>query len=131
MKQKRVYCPECYSKDVNEAGYYPKDLVLLHYGLVGCEIKRYTCKHCGKDFSADISSIVDPNFTVSHEVMNVVQRYYSIDFSSVRKIQEFLKEFHGVDISYQEIQDIIVDIISIIIQILVNIRVIMHLMLYG
>ena len=29
MKQKRVYCPECYSKEINEDGYYPKDLVLL------------------------------------------------------------------------------------------------------
>ena len=109
IKHKHVYCPECHSKDVVENGYYPKDLVLLHYGLVGCEIKRYECKHCKKGFSTDISSIVDPNFTVSHEVMNVVERYYSIDFTSVRKIQEYLKEFHGVNISYQEIQNIIVD----------------------
>ena len=109
IKQKYVYCPECCSKEVNENGYYPKDLILLHYGLVKCEIKRYECKHCGKGFSADISNIVDPNFTVSHEVMNVVEKYYSIDFTSVRKIQEFLEEFHGINISHQEIQDIIVD----------------------
>lgn len=59
IKHKHVYCPECHSKYVVENGYYPKDLVLHHYGLVGCEIKRYECKHCKTGFSADISSIMD------------------------------------------------------------------------
>lgn len=59
LKQKRVYCPECYSKDINEKGYYSRSLLLMDYGLVDCKIKRYKCKHCRKDFSADISSIVN------------------------------------------------------------------------
>lgn len=109
LKQKRVYCHECYSKDINEKGYYSRSLLLMDYGLVDCKIKRYKCKHCGKDFSADISSIVKPNFTVSNEVMNIVEEYYSIDFTSVRKIREFFEKVHGINISHQEIQDILVD----------------------
>ena len=81
----------------------------MDFGLVDCKIKRYKCKHCGKDFSADISSIVKPNFTVSNEVMNIVEEYYSIDFTSVRKIREFFEKVHGINISHQEIQDILVD----------------------
>ena len=109
IKQKRVYCPHCYSKDINENGYFPKDIILVNQGLVKCKIKRYECKTCKKGFSADISCIVDKNFTVSHDVKDTVQEYYSIDHTSVRKIQEFMKKIHGVSISHQEVEDIIVD----------------------
>ena len=109
LKQKHVYCPECYSKDINEKGYYSRGILLMDYGLVDCKIKRYKCKHCGNDFSADISSIVRPNFTVSNEVLDIVETYYSIDFTSVRKIQEYFEKVHEIKISHQEIQDILVD----------------------
>ena len=102
IKQKRVYCPHCYSKDINENGYFPKDIILVNQGLVKCKIKRYECKTCKKGFSADISCIVDKNFTVSHDVKDTVQEYYSIDHTSVRKIQEFMKKIHGVSISIKK-----------------------------
>lgn len=41
--------------------------------------------------------------------MNIVEEYYSIDFTSVRKIREFFEKVHGINISHQEIQDILVD----------------------
>ena len=63
----------------------------MNQGLVDCKIKRYKFKHCGNDCSAYISSIVKPNFTVSNGVMDIVETYYSIDFTNVRKIREFFE----------------------------------------
>ena len=59
----------------------------MYKGRLKCKIKRYICKHCKKGFSADISSMVDKNFSVSNEVKDSVHNYYSFDHSSVRKIQ--------------------------------------------
>ena len=109
LKQKYVCCPYCSSNDVVENGYYSKTVILMYKGRVKCKIKRYICKHCKKGFSADISSMVDKNFSVSNEVKDSVHNYYSFDHSSVRKIQEMMKTFHNVKLSHQEIQDIIVD----------------------
>lgn len=36
-------------------------------------IKRYECKKCNKGFSADITNIVKKNFSVTEEVLNIVQ----------------------------------------------------------
>ena len=109
FKQKRVYCPHCLSKNINENGHYPKDIILKDYGTVKAKIKRYECKDCKKGFSADITSIVNKNFSISHDVKEIVEEYYSIDHTSVRKIQEFLEKMHNISISRQEVQDIIVD----------------------
>ena len=72
-------------------------------------IKRYECKKCNKGFSADITNIIRKNFSVTDEVLDIVQQYYTVGSISVRKIQELMKEMHDVDISHQEVQDIIVD----------------------
>ena len=109
LKQKYVCCPQCSHKEVVENGHYTKKLIYMDKGLVECKVKRYVCKHCGTGFSADISCIVDKNFSISCDVKESVQKYYSFDHSSVRKIQEIMKEFHNVELSHQEIQDIIVD----------------------
>ena len=108
IKQKRVYCPVCSSKEINEDGYYNKPLILDRKGHVEAKIKRYTCKHCGKDFSADITSIVRKNANVSNKILELVRKYYSIFEGSVRKIEECLKDVNNVKISHQEVQDILV-----------------------
>lgn len=108
FKQFRVYCPECFSKKVNDDGYYEKPIILDREGCVTCKIKRYVCKHCGKKFSADISSIVEKYRNVSNNVMDKVRDYYSIFGASLRKIQEALMKMNNVVISHQEIQDILV-----------------------
>ncbi|WP_323736288.1 hypothetical protein PXD04_10455 [Methanosphaera sp. ISO3-F5] len=109
--QFRSYCPHCGSKHVVEDGYYPKKLVLNVFGNVDARIKRYECRNCGKGFSADISSVVDRKFSVSKRIMKIIQNYYAICGTPVRRIQEIMKRIHNVCVSYQEVQDIIVDYI--------------------
>ena len=98
---------------------------------VDSKIKRYLCKHCEKGFSADISSMIDKNFSVSNEIKDSVQKYYSFDYSNVRKIQEIMKKFHMLNCLIKKFKILLVIIIFISIQILKIIQVIMHLMLYG
>ena len=109
IKQKRVYCPYCSSKEINENGHYPKKIIHEHNGKIDCKIKRYECKKCHKGFSADISSFVRKNFSVTEGLIKIIQDYYSIGFISVRKIQEIMKNMHNITISHQEVQDILVD----------------------
>lgn len=108
VKQKRVYCPHCSSKEINENGYYPKKVIHKNQGKVDYMVKRYECKHCNKGFSADISGFIRKNFSVTDEVIKIVQDYYAVGFISVRKIQEIMMNMHNVDISHQEVQDILV-----------------------
>ena len=107
--QFRAYCPHCGSSHVVEDGYYPKKLVLNSFGNVNGLIKRYECRNCDRGFSADISGVVDTNFSVSRRVMKIICDYYAICGTPVRRIQEIMKRIHNVRLSYQEIQDIIVD----------------------
>ena len=62
-------------------------------------IKRYECKKCNKGFSADINSIVRKNFSVTEEVLNIVQQFYTVGSINARKIQELMKEMHDISIS--------------------------------
>ena len=107
--QFRSYCPHCHSKHVVEDGYYPKKAILNFFGNVDARIKRYRCRSCGKRFSADISVVIDCNYSVSRKVMNIIWDYYAIGGIPVRRIQEIMKRIHNVELSHQEIQDIIVD----------------------
>lgn len=107
--QFRAYCPHCGSKHVVEDGYYNKKLVLNNFGNVTGRIKRYECRSCGKGFSADISGVVDTNYSVSRRIMKIIRDYYAICGAPVRRIQEIMKRIHNVRLSYQEVQDIIVD----------------------
>ena len=107
--QFRAYCPHCGSKNVVHDGYYDEKMILDYHGRVNCRVKRYECKDCDKGFSADISSVVNGNFSVSLRIMRIIWDYYAICGTTVRKIQEILKRTHNVSLSYQEIQDIIVD----------------------
>lgn len=109
IKEKRAYCPHCHYKNVVENGYYPKKIIIKDLGTINAKIKRYICKRCKKSFSADLTSIVDENFTISKDTKEIVQEYYSIDHTSVRKICEFLEKMHNIKISRQEVQDILVD----------------------
>jgi len=104
--QFRAYCPNCSSKNVVQDGYYDKDMVLDYHGHVHCRIKRYECRSCGKGFSADISGVVNRNFSVSLRIMRIIWDYYAICGTTVRKIQEILKRTHNVALSHQEIQDL-------------------------
>ena len=107
--QFRTYCPHCGSKHVVEDGYYPKKLVLNNFGNVDGLVKRYECRNCNKGFSADINGVVDTNFSVSRRIMKIIHDYYAICGTPVRRIQEIMKRIHNVSLSYQEVQDIIVD----------------------
>lgn len=107
--QFRDYCPHCGSKHVVGDGYYNKKLVLNNFGNINGLIKRYECCSCGKRFSADISGIVDTNFSVSKRIMKIIWDYYAICGTPVRRRQEIMKRIHNVRLSYQEVQDIIVD----------------------
>lgn len=108
IKQLRVYCPECFSKNVKENGYYGKTIVVDGKGDVEVNVKRYGCNHCGNDFSADLTSIVRLNSSVSNVVLDKTCKYFSIFEGSVRKIKEALEEMNNVTISHQEVQDILV-----------------------
>lgn len=108
FKQFRKYCPHCYSKNVVEDSYYPKKIVLDSFGKTLCHVKRYHCKDCEKDFSADISSIVDKNCSISRRVMNIVRILYAVGGMSIYRIQEILEINHNVSLSHQEIQNIII-----------------------
>ena len=107
IKHFRVYCPECYSKNVIKDGDRNKPVILDKLGKVDCVIKKYKCKSCGKKFSTDISSIVRSKANISNDILEMVRRYYSIFSTSLRKIKEGLTVLNNVNISHQEIQDII------------------------
>ena len=107
IKQFRVYCPECYSKNVIMYGNKSKPIIIDKEGLVDCEIKQYKCNCCNHRFSADISSIVRPKANISNEILEIVRKYYSVFSTSLRKIKEGLRVLNNVKISHQEIQDII------------------------
>ncbi|MDO4963839.1 MAG: hypothetical protein Q4E75_07090 [bacterium] len=108
VKQFKVCCPSCDSKHIIENGYYDRDLIIDTPGFDKLRVKRYICKHCGNDFSADISSIVRPYATVSNSVKDIVFYFYSTAGISVRDIQELLNLLVDVEISHQEVQDILV-----------------------
>lgn len=112
VKQFRVKCPCCGSKNVIEDGYYDKPVIFDKLGELTVKVKRYACNKCNKKFSTDLSSIVRPNSNVSNKVLDDVRKYYSIFDSSVRKIQEALKEMNNVSISHQEVQNILLNYIT-------------------
>jgi transposase-like protein len=76
IKHFRVYCPECYSKNVIMYGNKSKPIIIDKEGLVDCEIKQYKCNCCNHRFSVDISSIVRPKVNISNEILEIVRKYY-------------------------------------------------------
>lgn len=109
FKNRVAVCPSCHSiKNVFNDDYERK-ISFLTIGTRICVVKKYKCKKCGKIFVADLYSIIKPNSNISNRVRSKIKRHHAVYGSTIRQIQHILKEEHDIDISYQTIENILLE----------------------
>ena len=109
FKPSNVFCPECKSHDVVKNGTYSRKLIFLIYGEQECIIQKYKCNKCGKIIYTDISSIVKGNSNITIPLIDHIKYLYSNFGSSLHKIRKSLKREHGIEISHQSLENIILN----------------------
>ena len=102
-------CYECGSRNVVKYGTYERKLIFLDIGEKICIIQKYKCKKCGHITYTDISSIVKDNANITHSIIEHIEYLYSYFNGSIHKIRNALKNKHNVEISYQSVENIILD----------------------
>ena len=107
FKPVNVVCPECYSRDVVKNGTYSRKLIFLTIGEQNCIVQKYKCNKCGHVIYTDLSSIVNGNANITIPVIEHIEYLYSYFNGSLHKIRKSLKKEHGIEISHQSIENII------------------------
>ena len=107
FKPVNVVCPECYSRDVVKNGTYSRKLIFLTIGEQNCIVQKYKCNKCGHVIYTDLSSIVNENANITIHVIEHIEYLYSYFNGSLHKIRKSLKKEHGIEISHQSIENII------------------------
>jgi DNA-directed RNA polymerase subunit RPC12/RpoP len=107
-------CPVCGSKHNIKGDKIERELIIMDLGTQICKIQRYKCSKCNNIFNTDLSSLVEVNKKITKPVIDFIIKSYNISGDSIcndsiRKIRYMLKEIYNVDISYQSIENILVD----------------------
>jgi transposase-like protein len=102
-------CPECSSKFVIKNGVNKRKLYFYDKGTVKTEIQAYKCNKCGKKFTTDISEIVEDNSNFTHDFKSKCLELVGLYFGYVRLIAYNAKKDTGVNISYQTIENWILE----------------------
>ena len=109
FKNRVAVCPSCRSTKNVFNGDYERTISFLTIGTRKCIVKTYKCKKCGKIFVTDLSSIVKPNSNITNRVRSKIKRHHAVYGSTIRQIQYILKEEHDIDISYQTIENVLLE----------------------
>lgn len=109
FKNRIPICPSCHSTKTVSNGNYERIITFFTDGTQKCIIQLYKCKKCGKIFSADLSSIVQPNANITDRVRELIKDYYAVHGSTVRQIQYSLKGQHNIDISHQTVENVLLE----------------------
>mgnify|MGYP004444892455 CR=1 FL=1 len=107
FKNNVAVCPSCGSSHNTKNGYQERKLILLGNGEQECSVQKYKCKSCGKTFSSNLSALVYDGWNVTIPVIKTIERLYSNYGAGLHKIKYDLIENHKVDLSHQEIQNIL------------------------
>ncbi len=107
FKNNVAVCPYCGSTHNTKNGYQQRKLILLGNGEQDCTVQKYKCKSCGKTFVTDLSTLVYDCWNVTIPVIETIERLYSNYGASLHKIKYDLIENHKVNLSHQEIQNIL------------------------
>ncbi|OPX58246.1 MAG: hypothetical protein A4E25_01766 [Methanobacterium sp. PtaB.Bin024] len=103
------FCPECFSKSVIKNGLKERKLIFYDKGTVESEIQAYKCKKCGKKFNTDVSEIVEDNSNFTYDFKSRCIELVGLFFGSVRNVAHRVKKDTKVDISYQTIENWILE----------------------
>ena len=102
-------CPSCKSHHAVKNGTYERKLIFLRIGEQICTIQKYKYKKCSKIFYTDLLSLFYSNSNITLPIIDCIENLYQIYGARLHKIRFDLKQHINIEISHQNIENIILN----------------------
>ena len=93
-------CPYCGTHHVVKYVFTSRTLVFKEIGKTRVKVQRYVCKHCGKTFQTDLTSLVDKNSNFTNELKSESEHLISDYLRSLKNVCKSFKKFFGISVSH-------------------------------
>ena len=100
-------CTKCGSFDVRKEDFRTTKPKVEYHGTMELRMRRYFCKKCGVKFKTKIVSIKDDNQRFSKDFGEKIRESYANRGGSLDAIAYDVKNFINIDISHQEVKNIL------------------------
>ena len=84
--------PTLWNSSCCKIWFYKKTLVFKEIGKTKVKVQRYICKHCGKTFQTDLTSLVDKNSNFTNELKSESEHLISDYLGSLKNVCKSFKK---------------------------------------